>query len=74
MNRQFKNVMTIILSVITVLSISLFGACGNGNGTAVVPADEDKIIENADGTKSIRITNPSSFWSLSPYLVIEVKK
>ena len=49
MNRQFKNAMTIILSVITVLSISLFGACGNGNGTAVVPADEDKIIENADG-------------------------
>lgn len=39
-----------------------------------MPAGSYQIIENADGTKSIRITNPSSFWSLSPYLVIEVKK
>lgn len=36
------------------------------------PADSYKIIENADGTKSIQITNPARFWNLSDFLVIKV--
>lgn len=36
------------------------------------PKDSYEIIENADGTKSIKITNPTRFWSLSDFLVIRV--
>lgn len=36
------------------------------------PKDSYEIIENPDGTKSIRITNPTRFWSLSDFLVIQV--
>lgn len=49
MNRQFKNALIVVLSVVTVLSVSLFGACGNGSGTAVIPTGEDKVIESTDG-------------------------
>lgn len=38
-----------------------------------MPAGSYQIVDNADGTKSIRITDPAKFWSLSPYLVIEIK-
>lgn len=37
-----------------------------------MPADSYQIIDNADGTKSIKITNPTKFWSLSPYLVVQI--
>lgn len=36
------------------------------------PADSYSIVNNADGTQSIKITNPSKFWSLSPYLVVQI--
>ncbi len=36
------------------------------------PKDSYEIVENADGTKSIKITNPTRFWSLSDFLVIRV--
>lgn len=37
-----------------------------------MPADSYQIVENTDKTKTIRITNPSKFWSLTPYLIIQV--
>ena len=37
-----------------------------------MPQDSYEIVENADKTKTIKITNPTAFWSLSPYLVIQV--
>lgn len=37
-----------------------------------MPADSYEIIENADKTKTIKITNPSKFWSLSDHLIIQV--
>ncbi len=37
-----------------------------------MPSDSYTIEENADKTKTIKITNPQTFWSLSPYLVIQV--
>ncbi len=37
-----------------------------------MPADSYQIVENADKTKTIRITNPAKFWSLTPYLIIQV--
>lgn len=36
------------------------------------PKDSYQIVENADGTKSIKITNPARFWGLSDFLVIQV--
>ncbi len=36
------------------------------------PAGSYEIIDAADGLKSIRITNPTAFWSISPYLIIQV--
>lgn len=36
------------------------------------PKDSYEIVENADGTKSVKITNPTRFWSLSDFLVIRV--
>lgn len=38
-----------------------------------MPADSYEIVGEKDQPKTIKITNPSKFWSLSPYLVIEVK-
>lgn len=37
-----------------------------------VPQNSYEIVGNADGTQSIRITDPASFWSRSPYLIIQV--
>lgn len=30
-----------------------------------------EIVENADNTKTIKITNPAKFWSITPYLIIQ---
>lgn len=30
------------------------------------------VIEDVDGQKVLRITNPASFWSLSNYLVVQI--
>lgn len=37
-----------------------------------MPSDSYTIEENADKTKTIKITNPQQFWSMSPYLLIQV--
>lgn len=37
-----------------------------------MPADSYTIEDNADGTKTLKITNPKAFWSLSPYLILQV--
>ncbi len=37
-----------------------------------MPAGSYEIEEAANGTKAIRITNPTQFWSLSPYLIIQI--
>lgn len=37
-----------------------------------VPKDSYEIIDNANGTQSIKILNPSEFWQLSPYLIIQI--
>ena len=37
-----------------------------------MPAGSYTIVDNADGTKSVRITNPSQFWSRTPYLIIQI--
>lgn len=37
-----------------------------------MPASSYTIVENADKTKTIKITNPSEFWSLTPYLIVQV--
>lgn len=37
-----------------------------------MPADSYTIDENADGTKTLKITNPKEFWSLTPYLIIQI--
>lgn len=37
-----------------------------------MPTDSYVIEENADKTKTIKITNPKEFWSLTPFLVIQV--
>lgn len=36
-----------------------------------MPAGSYEIVENADKTKTIKITNPTKFWSLTPYLIIQ---
>lgn len=37
-----------------------------------MPDDSYTILENADKTKTIQITNPKEFWSMTPFLVIQV--
>lgn len=37
-----------------------------------MPADSYTIEDNADGTKTLKITNAKAFWSLSPYLILQV--
>lgn len=37
-----------------------------------MPASSYEIIDNANGTQSVKITNPASFWSLTPYLIIQI--
>lgn len=38
-----------------------------------MPAGSYQIVGEKDGPKTIKITDPAKFWSLSPYLIIEVK-
>lgn len=37
-----------------------------------MPEEAYTIIENSDKTKTIQITNPKEFWSMTPFLVIQV--
>lgn len=37
-----------------------------------MPENSYQIIDNADKTKTIQITNPKEFWSMTPFLVIQV--
>lgn len=37
-----------------------------------MPSGSYQIVDNADGTKAVRITNPAKFWSLTPYLIIQI--
>lgn len=37
-----------------------------------MPDGSYNINENADGTKTIQITNPKEFWSITPFLIIQV--
>lgn len=39
-----------------------------------MPVGSYEIVDNADGTKTIKITNPSAFWSRTPYLIVEINK
>ncbi|MDE5975921.1 MAG: hypothetical protein K2G69_05185, partial [Muribaculaceae bacterium] len=36
-----------------------------------MPQNSYEIVENEDGTKTIKITNPKEFWSLTPFLIIQ---
>lgn len=37
-----------------------------------MPENSYQLVENADGTKTLKITNPKEFWSLTPFLIIQV--
>lgn len=37
-----------------------------------MPEGSYQIVDNADGTKTIQITNAKDFWSMTPFLVIQV--
>ena len=37
-----------------------------------IPEGSYEILDNANGTKSIHITNQSLFWSRTPYLIIQI--
>lgn len=37
-----------------------------------MPQGSYQIIENADKTKTLKITDPTKFWSITPYLIIQV--
>lgn len=37
-----------------------------------MPEDSYELVENEDKTKTIKITNPREFWSITPFLVIQV--
>ena len=37
-----------------------------------MPENSYEVVENSDGTKNIQITNPQLFWSMTPFLVIQV--
>ena len=37
-----------------------------------MPADSYTIVNDANGMETINITNAEKFWSLSPYLVIQI--
>lgn len=36
-----------------------------------MPEDSYTVVENSDGTKAIKITDPKAFWSMTPFLVIQ---
>lgn len=37
-----------------------------------MPADSYQIVDNADGTKTLKITDSQKFWSFTPYLILQV--
>jgi len=37
-----------------------------------IPEESYEILDNANGTKSIHITNQTLFWSRTPYLIIQI--
>lgn len=37
-----------------------------------IPKESYEILNNADGTQTVKITNPSQFWSRTPYLIIQI--
>lgn len=37
-----------------------------------VPKNSYEILDNANGTQSVKITNPKQFWERSPYLIIQI--
>lgn len=37
-----------------------------------MPANSYELVDAANGTKALRILNPTQFWSLTPYLIIQV--
>lgn len=37
-----------------------------------MPAGSYELVDAANGTKALRILNPAQFWSLTPYLIIQV--
>lgn len=38
------------------------------------PAGSYTIVTDSNGTESLKITDPTRFWSLSPYLIIQIDK
>ncbi len=36
------------------------------------PKDSYEILDNANGTQSVKIVNPQAFWERSPYLIIQI--
>lgn len=39
---------------------------------STMPAGSYSIMTNADGTKTVKITDPAKFWSITPYLILQV--
>ncbi len=39
---------------------------------STVPKGSYEIVDNADGTQSVKILNSQEFWQLSPYLIIQI--
>lgn len=39
-----------------------------------MPAGSYQIVDNTNGTQTIKITNPAQFWSVTPYLIIQIDK
>lgn len=39
---------------------------------STMPAGSYSIVTNADGTKTIKITDAAKFWSITPYLILQV--
>lgn len=37
-----------------------------------MPKDSYEIIDNSNGTQSVKILNPKAFWEISPYLIIQI--
>lgn len=37
-----------------------------------MPEGSYEIVDNANGTQSVKILNPASFWSLTPFLIIQI--
>lgn len=39
-----------------------------------MPSGSYQIVDNANGTQTVKITNPTQFWSITPYLIIQIDK